>query len=371
MIDFQNYLVFKGVGVTTAIVTLEKGHSKKSSIAVFKRIDDTGAPKIPLSPETEQFSAITFPQSRLSSDPWNFASSDHRGVFDAIDAAGSPLGKILEIGQGMQTGLNSVFGKLEKKDLKALGIPKRYFRKRASNTDIQRYALTDRSEYLLYLENEASFSSLPDGLKVYLNKHKKELSARAACVRENCEWWKYTWPLHRDLYSKPHILCPYLAQSNRFCLVQNDDFISLTDSTVLFESGQPENLRYILALLNSRIIQSRYLAMAKLKSSGIYEYFWNSISRIPIKRIDFENDSEQKAHDRLVKLTFELESAYTKVSQSKIATDVKAAKQRLAALDNEAESLIAQLYGLTEEQIVQLNDIHNAQEAARLSRKRN
>jgi Eco57I restriction-modification methylase/TaqI-like C-terminal specificity domain len=363
IVDFQNYLVFKGVGVTTTIVTLKKGREKNNTVSVFKRIDDTGPPAIPLDPKPEQFTQIAFPQSRLTSDPWNFTSTERLNIFDAIDAVGEPLGNILEISQGMQTGLNSVFGKWEKKDIRALELPKRYYRKRATNTDIQRYHLIDRDEYLLYLEDEASFSSLPTGLKAFLNKNKKELSERAACVRGNCEWWKFTWPLHKNRYLKPRILCPYLAQSNRFCLVINDEFISLTDTTVLFESGQPENIRYFLAVLNSKLIQSRYLAMAKLKSSGIYEYFWNSISRIPIKRINLKDSAEKQAHDRLVLLTMELEAAAERIEQSKIETDIKAAKQRMSALDSEAESLIIKLYGLTEAQVEQVNGGSSLREA--------
>lgn len=354
VLDFQNYLVFKGVGVASTIVTLDKDVSDNNLIAVYKRQDGTGAPKIPLDPASDQFSHVSYPQASLSGDPWNFPSSDHQEVFKAMDEIGEPLGKILEIGQGMQTGLNSVFGGLEKKDIVELGISKKYYRRRASNSDIQRYSLINRSEYLLYLENESSFASLPAGLKSYLNKNRKKLSERAACLRGNCEWWKFTWPLHKSNYSKPRILCPYLAQSNRFCLVTSDEFISLTDTTVLFESGQPENIRYFLAILNSKTIQSRYLAMAKLKTSGIYEYFWNSISRIPIKRIDFGNLNEKKCHDRLVELTTLLETAHQKLESTRIDGDRRVAQQRLNLLDEEAESIVHRLYGLSAGQVEQL-----------------
>jgi len=356
VLDFQNYLVFKAVGITTAIVTLEKGKrgAEASTVDVFKCIDTQGPLGVPLNPHIGHFEHIAVPHGRLTSAPWNFSAADRQSIFDQMDAVGEPLGRILEIGQGMQTGTNAVFGKLGRADIKALQLPKNLYRKRASNTDIQRYRIIDRGEHLLYLENEKSFNSLPAKLKTYLGKNKKTLSERAACVRGNCEWWKYTWPLHKELYSKPRILCPYLANSNRFALITTDEFISLTDTTVLFESEQPENLRYFLALLNSKLIQLRYMAMAKLKSAGIYEYFWNSISRIPIKRIDFKNKKEKAAHDRLVALTIELEAASERIAKAKIDADARVSKQRMTTLENEAETLVANLYALAPEQVAQI-----------------
>jgi hypothetical protein len=351
VIDFQNYRVFKGVGITTAIVTLEKGKAKgKSVVHVFKAKDTLVPQSVPLNVQTSGFEHIRYPHRRLTSAPWNFTSAARQNVFDTMDAAGVPIGRILEIGQGMQTGENSVFGKLSRKDVKALKLPKKLYRKRASNTDIQRYRIEDRNEFLLYLEDEKSFDALPSKLKGYLNQHEKALAGRAACVRGNCEWWKFTWPLHKELYTKPRILCPYLANGNRFALVEGVEFISLTDTTVLFESGQPESIRYFLAVLNSRLIQARYLAMAKLKSAGIYEYFWNSISRIPIKRIDFNNKREEAAHDRLVALTIELELVTARLAKARIETVSRSARHRIAALENELESIVTNLYGLNSDQ---------------------
>lgn len=351
VLDFQNYPVFKGIGIATAIVTLEKGQSQAKDIAqVFrcklsKDLTTTG-----FTPETEDFQRIKYPQRRLSAEPWNFASSERQKIFDKMDKVSQPLSMVLEIGQGMQTGANNVFGKLKKADIDMMQLPAQLYRKRATNTDIGRYHVVDRGEYLLYLENEKTFSGLPSALQSYLNKNKKKLSERAAYIRGNCEWWKFTWPLHKGKYGRPRILCPYLANENRFALVKDDAFITLTDTTVLFESGQPENLHYILAVLNSRIVQARFLSIAKLKSAGIYEYFWNSISRIPMRRINFKIEEEKAAHDRLVVLARELEKSADKIADAP-ASSVKALKQRQVALEAELERVVATLYGLGEEEV--------------------
>ena len=49
-------------------------------------------------------------------------------------------------------------------------------------------------------------------------------------------------------------------------------------------------------------------------------------------------------------LTLELEAASRRVAESKVESEAKAAKQRLATVERETEGLVAQLYGLTEQQ---------------------
>jgi hypothetical protein len=124
IIDFQNYQVFQGVDITTAIVTLQTSKREgASTIEVFKANATLGPQSVPLDVQISHFEHITIPHDRLTSGPWNFASAGRQSVFDTIDAVGEPLGTILKIGQGMQTGENSVFGKLTKTDIEALQIP--------------------------------------------------------------------------------------------------------------------------------------------------------------------------------------------------------------------------------------------------------
>src|SRR6266851_2221572 len=128
----------------------------------------------------------------------------------------------------MQTGRNEVFGGHSTKELRAWSLKPGEFFQRAANSDIQRYFIHPSGEYLLYLEAFESFSSLPQEVQNYLRRHRDELEERAAFRRGDCEWWRYTWPLHSELYSRPKILCPYLATANRFALDNDQQFLGLT-----------------------------------------------------------------------------------------------------------------------------------------------
>jgi hypothetical protein len=65
---------------------------------------------------------------------------------------------------------------------------------------------------------------------------------------------------------RPRILSPYLATSNRFALDESRGFLGLTDTTILYDNSQPEDLRWFVGFLNSKALTFRVRGIAKLKS---------------------------------------------------------------------------------------------------------
>jgi len=209
-----------------------------------------------------------------------------------------------------------------------------------------------------YLENVPSFENLPGGIRKHLEAHESELKGRAAYKRGNCDWWRYTWPLHKEFNDRPRILCPYLAANNRFALDLKKEFIGLTDTTVLFENRQPESLLYLLGLLNSKLLTFRFMSIGKLKSGGILEFFWNSISKIPIRRIKCSNPAEKDRHDQIVSLVDLMIALHTQLVAAKSEAQKEVIQRQISATDAEIDRLVYDLYGLTEEEIaiVESND---------------
>jgi hypothetical protein len=146
------------------------------------------------------------------------------------------------------------------------------------------------------------------------------------------------------------IICPYLATSNRFALDNQKEFLSLTDTTVLFENGQAEDLFYLLGVLNSRLLTFRFRTIGKLKSGGIYEYFWNSVSKLPIHRIDFSRPADKTAHDRMVKLVDSMLRLHQQLAAAKSEAQKAIMQRQIDATDAEIDNLVYELYGITDEE---------------------
>lgn len=352
IVDFRNFYVFEGVGITTCLVQLEKVPGKKS-LDVYQLLPDD-LPSRGLEALLENsavFEHHSVPRSSLTRGVWTFAAPELTALNTRLDSCGEPLGTILRIGQGMQTGCNDVFGARTMAEMQDWGVPERMYRFRASNSDIQRYEIRDRGEVLIYIEDEGSFDKLPGGLKKHLQNCAASLRARAAYKRGNCKWWQFTWPLHRAFYSRKRLISPFLASRNRFALVEDDRFIGLTDTIVLFENSQPESLKYLMGLLNSRLLTMRFRTIGKLKGSGIYEYFWNSVSKLPIRRPDLTNAPDRARHDRLVALVDKMLALTPKLRATTSQSESAALQNAITTTDAAIDRLVYQLYGLTEDEI--------------------
>jgi len=248
-------------------------------------------------------------------------------------------------------GRNNIFGKLKKTQLDEWGVGRRLRFIRARNSDIQRYYFHDSQECLLYLEDVLQFKDLPAGVQTHLKTHEFELKARAAYKRGDCAWWRYTWPLHKELLPRRKLYCPYLAPCNRFAIDEDGRVLGLTDTTVLFENGQAEDLLYLLGLLNSRVLTFRFRYIGKLKSGGIIEYFWNSVSKMPIRRIDFSDATDEVRHGRMVELVETMLKLHNQLAAAKTNHEKTAIQRQIDATDNQIDQLVYELYGLTDEEI--------------------
>jgi hypothetical protein len=138
---------------------------------------------------------------------------------------------------------------------------------------------------------------------------------------------------------------------NQFALVFKERILGLTDTTVAFENNQPEDLKYILALLNSKLLTFRFKSIGKMKGGGVLEYFWNSISKLPVRRIDFSNRQDRARHDKIVALVEQMLSAKKQLASAQSDKDKDFYENKCAALDRQIDALVYELYGLTEDEI--------------------
>jgi hypothetical protein len=249
----------------------------------------------------------------------------------------------------MQTGRNKVFGGFDRAAAASLSLGRKWSRKRAANSDIQRYRIRDRYEYLLWTEDAGDITELPEAAQAYLREHRKELKKRAAYKRGNCDWWKFTWPLHKEFYAQDKIISPFLSTQNRFALDTSREFIGLTDTVVLFKSeGIPEDIAYFLALLNSKLLDFRFKGIAKLKGNGIYEYFWNSVSKLPIARLDLTDSSQKVRHGQIVQMSKRMISLTRDLHNARSDAERGPVENLLDATDKRLNELVYEVYGIPE-----------------------
>jgi len=183
------------------------------------------------------------------------------------------------------------------------------------NYNCQQYYIDDKTDYLLYIEDVTNFEDLPFSIQQHLNKNKAFLENRADKKRrKSAKWWNYTFPLHKEYYLLPKLFCSYRASANAFVYDKGFEYISLTNGTVVFETNIDFSVKYILCLLNSKLLTFRYKGIGKQTGSGIYEYFAVGIGKLPIPAIDKSNQIKFiELADKMIDLKYKFNQQINKV----------------------------------------------------------
>jgi hypothetical protein len=91
-----------------------------------------------------------------------------------------------------------------------------------------------------------------------------------------------------------------------------------------------------------------------MKGGRVIEYFWNSISKLPIRRINFSNIKEKSAHDQIVKHVNKLLEAKAQAKIATTSTQKDHWARQCETFDWKIETLVIELYGLTEEEVARI-----------------
>jgi hypothetical protein len=349
IVDFRDAQVFPGVGITTAILRLTKV-TRSDDEAIARRYMPSAIPPLTgaaMVRDPRNFVEFKVPAADLTEAPWNFVPDEVRALLSRMEAVGVPVGTVLRVGQGMQTGANGIFAGVTRGEIDRWSLPREAWYLRARNRDVQAYYVDfSRDEVILFPDAFERWGQVPKPLREYLSVHRESLEGRAAFRRGDCEWWKYTWPLHKRYARAGRILAPYMAGSNRFGVDEEAEFLGLTDTTVLYAADQPESLWYIAAVLNSTPLTAWLKARAKLRSAGIYEYFENTVGLMPIVRTA-PNSGD---HTELTSLAQRASRTAAVVAASRTSHEAEMAAGKLDVLRNAIDAKVWRLFGLTSEE---------------------
>lgn len=135
------------------------------------------------------------------------------------------------------------------------------------------------------------------------------------------------------------------------------EFLGLTDTTVLYDNGQEEDLRYFVALLNSKIFGFRFRYLAKMLGGGMLEYYENTVAQIRVPR----SHPGEAFHDNLVALVEERAQAEFELSTTFTSSDRKLITKVIEKIDANIDNEVAKKLNLTSQEIELLtNELVNA-----------
>jgi adenine-specific DNA-methyltransferase len=111
------------------------------------------------------------------------------------------------------------------------------------------------------------------------------------------------------------------------------------------------SLKYILGIINSKLIAYVYQLTSVKKGSVFPEVRIYSLNQLPIRSINCSEPAEKSKHDRMEQLVEQLLESKQNLVASHTDRDKNYYENKIRALDCEIDQLVYDLYGLTEAEI--------------------
>ena len=128
-------------------------------------------------------------------------------------------------------------------------------------------------------------------------------------------------------------------------------FVARNNLHIILTCKANGNLRYILGLINSKLMDFCYTQINPEKGEALAEVKLRHVEQLPIYGIDLSNPSEKSRHDQIVLLVDRMLELNLRLSKAKAPDEQVRLERELEATDAQIDRLVYELYGLTEEEI--------------------
>lgn len=134
--------------------------------------------------------------------------------------------------------------------------------------------------------------------------------------------------------------------------LDTEQHYALNTLVVVTPKSEEVNLRFILALMNSRLVNGYYRLFLKSTKKVFSEIQARQAKQLPVRQIHFDNAEEKKTHDELVVLAdkmLELNRCLASISSTS-STERDELVREIQHTDAEIDQRVYDLYKLTEEE---------------------
>ena len=186
----------------------------------------------------------------------------------------------------------------------------------------------------------------------YLVANKKLLSERERGKFKGTGWYQL-YPKNLDFWEQPKIMLPYMITQLSAYYDDNDMyFVNVTTGgfgvTVEERYG---TLKYMTGILNSRLLDWFMRNVSTNFHSGYFAANKQFLVQLPIRTINFDDPADVARHDKMVALVERMLALHKKLAAATIPADKELYRRQISATDRQIDTLVYELYGLTEEEI--------------------
>jgi len=356
IIDFGDNQVFKGATTYTMILILEKAKREKLKYAYVEELKESveqlkavhDAEKV----RKERIQVVEVPMEDISKDVWVILTEEEKAIVRKIYKGSMRLEDIVEkIFQGLATSADPVYilelreelGQYYRVYSKATNkeylLEKDLLKPLLKGEEIKRWIVPEYRYVLLFpykvLEKNGmkkaellSKNELKKYPKIweYLNENKERLENRErGKLKGSPRWYGYIYEKNHDKFELPKILIQVLSNKPTFALDDIGQYYFVGGGTaggnaIILKEDTSVSLRYLLALLNSSLLDWRVKQIGSEFEGGFYSYGKASIKDLPIKlpqtpELVEEIETTTEEIIELLKKHYEIKSLWQKWSE--------------------------------------------------------
>ena len=370
IVHFGDQQIFDGAMTYTCLLFLGKQPTSK--------FDFVGVRDLAAWQKGGGFTKADLPSSKLELPEWTFSASPNSSILERVCTNNAKLADVADrIFQGLVTGADPVFI-LEKRG-KGVFYSEALEREVQLESDllhplckgsvnVRRYEIDDVTKSILFpyhiVDERAVLIPANEFAKKYpkcwryLGENRKALEGRERGKWHHDKWYAFGRSQNLAEMEQEKILTPSIAKRASFTH-DLDDFYYFIGSGggggggygITLKPDAKESYRYLLALLNSKLLDTIVKSVSSPFANGYYAYNRQYIEQLPIRRIDFSKPADKTRHDKLVMLVDKLLGLMPKLRAATAESEKAVLQNAVTATDQQIDALVYELYGLTEDEI--------------------
>ena len=119
----------------------------------------------------------------------------------------------------------------------------------------------------------------------------------------------------------------------------------------LFDNQTDLSYKYVLGLLNSRLLTYYYRARSLTNKKSIAQVKKVDLDKIPVPLLNLTSNSDNLLHGKMVQFVESMLSLQAKLATARLPQEKTILQRQIAATDSQIDQLVYQLYDLTPEEI--------------------
>jgi len=238
----------------------------------------------------------------------------------------------------------------------------------AGSVNIRRYHIGDLTKSILFpyklLDGKAILLSTDELAQnypntwMYLQTCRNKLESRERGKWKHEKWYAFGRSQNLSEMEQRKLLTPSIAKSASFTLDADGIYYFVGSGGgggggygITLKENKRSTDKYVLGLLNSRLLDRYLKSFSSRFSGGYYAYNRQYIEELPIRSIDFSNMDDTRRHDLVVKLVEQRLALAEQFIAGKTQDDKTRIQRQIDSAERQIDRLVYELYDLTDAEI--------------------